>query len=262
MDLESYNIPILLYHHLDPDATESGTVLKPETFERQMALLKKHGYTTVTFDDLIAFVENGKELPKKSVVITFDDGYYSNYEYAFPVLKKHGFKATIFAIGSSIGKTKYKDTQYDIIPHFGKEEINEMVDSGAIDVHSHTFDMHQWSPYEDGGHIRENILQLNAETEEGYRKVLLNDVEKQDGIFEVCGLKKSYVLAFPRGEYSVLANDILTECGYKVTLTIEADHINTIVQKDPSSLINLGRMNIAAGTSDKEILDYCKMNNH
>ena len=93
------NVPILLYHHLSYIEPESGTSLRPDTFAHQMDLLEEHGYTPVDFDDLIAYVEQGVPLPDRAVVITFDDGYLSNYEYAFPVLQEHGYPATIFTIG-------------------------------------------------------------------------------------------------------------------------------------------------------------------
>ncbi len=53
-------------------------------------------------------------------------------------------KATIFAIGVSIGKDTYKDTDHAMTPHFGAAEMQEMVDSGLISIQSHTYDMHQW----------------------------------------------------------------------------------------------------------------------
>lgn len=115
----SATVPILLYHHLDPDQPESETTLHPETFERQMRLLKEQGYTPISFDELIAFVEQGTPLPEKPVMITFDDGYTSNAVYAYPVLRELGFHASIFAIGCSIGHDRYyKDTQYSLTPHF------------------------------------------------------------------------------------------------------------------------------------------------
>ena len=110
-----------------------------------MHLLKEQGYTPISFDELIAFVEQGTPLPEKPVMITFDDGYASNAVYAYPVLRELGFHASIFAIGCSIGHDRYyKDTQYSLTPHFGQDEITEMLRSGLISIGSHTYDMHQW----------------------------------------------------------------------------------------------------------------------
>lgn len=254
-----YKIPILLYHHLSETEAESGTVLSPDRFEAQMQLLYENGYQTVAFEDLIAYVEQGQALPDKAVVITFDDGYYSNYEYAFPILQKYQFKATIFVIGNSIGKDTYKDTGYEMIPHFGASEIHEMTASGLISIHSHTYDMHQWAPYESGEMIRENLLKLSNESVEEYTQAVQSDVENQDKIFAECGLKKSNVLAFPGGLRSEYTNEILISCGYKVTVTTDHTRVNTLVPGNMNSLIDLGRMNVSNQVSGEEILEYCQM---
>lgn len=95
-------------------------------------------------------MEKGEALPEKPVVITFDDGYQSNYEYAYPILKKYGMKATIFVIGSSVGKDEYKDTGLPMLPHFGVSEAREMENSGLISIQSHTYDLHQNGECEKG----------------------------------------------------------------------------------------------------------------
>lgn len=196
----SATVPILLYHHLDPDQPESETTLHPDTFERQMRLLKEQGYTPISFDELIAFVEQGTPLPEKPVMITFDDGYTSNAVYAYPVLRELGFHASIFAIGCSIGHDRYyKDTQYSLTPHFGQTEITEMLDSGLISIGSHTYDMHQWPPYETVKPARENMLPLPGESETEYIDAVQTDAAREAE--NVCGVRNSQArcACFPRG---------------------------------------------------------------
>lgn len=104
LPLEEYTaqVPVLMYHHISEEGNDS-TELSPEAFEAQIAALAEAGYTSVFPEDLAAYVREGKELPEKPIVITFDDGYLSNYEYAYPILKKYGMVATIFVIGSTVG---------------------------------------------------------------------------------------------------------------------------------------------------------------
>jgi len=179
LDLGSVTVPILLYHNLTPEKT-SGSSITVDNFRHQMDLLEEYGFNPVSFEDLISFVNKGVALPENPVVITFDDGYYSNYEYAYPILREKNFKATIFAIGSSVGHmTNYKNTSYPITPHFGESEIREMVASGLISVQSHTYDMHQNANYETGNsRIRENMLPLSGETEQQYSDAVREDTEK------------------------------------------------------------------------------------
>lgn len=253
----SATVPILLYHHLDPDQPESETTLHPETFERQMHLLKEQGYTPISFDELIAFVEQGTPLPEKPVMITFDDGYTSNAVYAYPVLRELGFHASIFAIGCSIGHDRYyKDTQYSLTPHFGQTEITEMLDSGLISIGSHTYDMHQWPPYETVKPARENMLPLPGESETEYIDAVRNDAAREAETFAAFGIPKPDVIAFPEGAHADLTDVVLRECGYKVTLTTDESRVNTVVVGLPQTLIDLGRMTVLPGMTDEQLLQY------
>ncbi|PIU40931.1 MAG: polysaccharide deacetylase [Candidatus Omnitrophica bacterium CG07_land_8_20_14_0_80_42_15] len=100
-----YVVPILGYHRLGYD---SGRLfVTPENFDKQMAYLKNKGYEVISLDELIDGIKSAKRLPHKTVVITFDDGYEDNYHYAYPILKKYKFPATIFLIANRIGKTDY-----------------------------------------------------------------------------------------------------------------------------------------------------------
>lgn len=228
-----------------------------ESTERQMHLLKEQGYTPISFDELIAFVEQGTPLPEKPVMITFDDGYTSNAVYAYPVLRELGFHASIFAIGCSIGHDRYyKDTQYSLTPHFGQDEITEMLRSGLISIGSHTYDMHQWPPYETVKPARENMLPLPGESETEYIDAVRNDAAHEAETFAAFGIPKPDVIAFPEGAHTTLTDVVLRECGYKVTLTTDESRVNTVVVGLPQTLIDLGRMTVLPGMTDEQLLQY------
>lgn len=250
-------IPVLLYHHLSENEPESGTVLHPDTFARHMELLKREGYTPITTDELLAFVDEGIALPDKPVLITFDDGYLSNYELAFPILREYHFPATIFIIGSSVGhKQYYKDTSYALTPHFGQEEIDEMLASGLISFGSHTYDMHQWAPFEETTPARETILPFEGESDEAYTTALTEDATEQAKLFAELGLQEPTVLAFPQGKHVALTDTVLRNCGYRITFTTDASEKNRVVADRPETLIDLGRLNIDETTTDADLLHY------
>ena len=254
---DSVTIPILLYHHLDPELEESDTTLHPERFEAQMRLLKEKGFNTVDFDDLTAFVGHGKPLPENPVIVTFDDGYMSNYTYAFPVLRELEMNAVIFPVGSSVGHDRfYKDTQFELTPHFGQDEIREMLDSGVICFGSHTYDMHQWPPFEEVSPARQNILMLPGESEAEYRQALTADCACQKELFRSLGLSVPTVIAYPMGQYTELSDEIVRACGYTVTLTTDPSRINTVVCGDPESLIDMGRLTVLPEYTDEDLLAY------
>lgn len=236
-------VPVLMYHHL----SESG--LTPERFEQQMSALYGAGYHTVSFQELKAYVEQGASLPEKPVVITFDDGYASNYEYAYPVLQKYGFKATIFAIGVSIGKVTYKDTDTPITPHFTLEQAAEMESSGLITVGSHGYDLHEVEGL-DPEPIRQGALQRDDESEEDYVAFLQEDCRKMR---ELLG-DSALVMAYPYSMRSELCEVVLCQEGVYVTLTTHP-HTNAIVRGLPQCLRQMGRYGVGNDMSGQELLE-------
>ena len=252
----SAQVPILMYHHLSEDVTNSEMV-SPEQFEAQIRALSEAGYTGVSFDELQAYVLRGAPLPEKPVVITFDDGYESNYTLAYPILQKYGMKATIFAIGVSFGKDHYKDTDYAITPHFGAAEAAEMAASGLISVQSHTYDMHQWPPYESGSAVRENILPLPGEGEEAYVQALTEDFTRSRALLEDAAGQPVDVLAYPAGQYSTLAQVTLQSLGVHVTLSTNPG-VNTVVRGLPQTLYAMLRFGITEDVTPEALLDMIR----
>lgn len=252
----STQVPILMYHHLSEDVTNSEMV-SPEQFEAQIRALAEAGYTGISFDELQAYVLRGEPLPEKPVVITFDDGYRSNYTLAYPILQKYGMKATIFAIGVSFGKDHYKDTDYTITPHFGADEAAEMTASGLISIQSHTYDMHQWPPYETGSAVRENILQLLGESEESYVQALTEDFTRSRALLEDATGQPVDVLAYPAGQYSTLAQVTLQSLGVHVTLSTNPG-VNTVVKGLPQTLYAMLRFAITEDISPEALLDMIR----
>lgn len=252
---EGVVVPVLLYHHFD----ERGGGVTPETFDLHMRTLSEAGYEAVTFDQLVAYVEEGVALPERPVCITIDDGYLSNYEIAWPILERYHMKATIFLIGSSVGDAKYyKDTDFPITPHFTWEQGKEMVESGAVDLQCHTYDLHQWAPYEKGEEIRENMLPLEDETDQTYAEALIEDLETFQTEYKREMGKRSYVLAYPGGQYSELTEEIVHDQGFSVTVTSDAMRENRIITGSPESLYELGRKSVEEDVTAEQLLQMVR----
>jgi len=99
-----YTVPILTYHRF---GYENDTLfVTPENFSKQMDYLKSKGYHVISLSELAEGIKNSRKFPHNTVVITIDDGYKDNFIYAYPILKKHNFPATIFIIPSHIGNKK------------------------------------------------------------------------------------------------------------------------------------------------------------
>ncbi len=250
-DKITFDVPILMYHHFDP--VESGAAtMTVAAFEAQIAVLADAGYTAVTLHDLVSFVDEGTPLPEKAIVITFDDGYMSNYEYALPILEKYGMCATVFAIGYSFGCDTYKETGVPIIPHFGENEALAMVNSGVFDVQSHTYDMHQSEAIE-GESARISVLPLEGESTADYEAALREDIRKSISLLEGVTGEEVFALAYPRGYYNSTAQRIFAEEGIRVTLTTE-EGVNTVVFGEPESLYGLKRYNVDESMTPENLL--------
>ena len=246
-ETKQQRVGILMYHLTEADSAES--------FAHQMQLIRDCGFTPVSLDALHDYVYYGTPLPEKAVAITFDDGYLSNYEVAYPILQQYQYPATIFAIGCSIGHYQYyKDTLFELNPHFGQPEIDEMRASGLISIHSHTYDMHQWAPFESGDRVRDNMLMLPGETPEEYEACIRRDVALQDETFAGFGLPQSRFLAFPEGARTRLTDAVLMDCGFEMTFATLSAQENILVQGLPQSLLDLRRRAVSKQTGDEQFV--------
>lgn len=109
-------VPILMYHYLstppeDADIYRVDLSVSPDSFREQLSYLRDNGYSTIDFYDLSRAITNQGDLPEKPIILTFDDGYIDNYEYAFPILQEHGFIATFFIVTDFVdkGRAGYMD---------------------------------------------------------------------------------------------------------------------------------------------------------
>jgi len=120
--------PILLYHHIDPEQTNPRYNVLPEVFAAQMQALDDWGYTTITAKQLIKAITKGEALPPRPIVITFDDGHYSVYEYAFPIMQEHGFFGVTYIVANRLKSYGFT----------GAPQLEEMISAGW-EVGSHSY---------------------------------------------------------------------------------------------------------------------------
>lgn len=251
---EVAQVPILMYHHFtrDPKNNTASTAYI-EDFRAHIVALAQDGWTAVSYQDLMDYVNNGVPLPEKPIVIALDDGYRSNLDLALPILLENNFCATISVIGCSVGKTTYKDTDSSIIPHFTFEYVAPFVAAGILDVQSHSYDMHQ-SPSLDGPNCRTGVLQMEGESDEDYAAAFTADFLRSKEQLESALGVECQVFTYPYGLWNDRTEEILQSLGVQVTVTIDPG-VNAIVQGDPQSLYHLKRINVPGGMTAQELLD-------
>ncbi|MGM8215857.1 S-layer homology domain-containing protein [Bacillaceae bacterium W0354] len=223
-DLAVDGIPVLLYHHLlkDEENTNKSNkmIITSEQFEEQMEVLHEHGYETITLQELYQYINNEIPLPAKSVVITFDDGLKSNFEYAYPILKKYGFKANIFLITRWI---RNEASEWNPLSKHHQYLSWEEVEHGSDVFHygSHTHMLHSLN-----GDRKSYLVAYPKER-------VVEDLKQSASLID----SEFLTFAYPFGQYTADTKDILKELNVKMAFSTK--HGRVLPNDDPYELKRL-----------------------
>lgn len=240
-------VPIIMYHSLLKDTSlQNDYTISPMLFEADLKYLKENNYTSVTVADLIDYVYNDKDLPEKCIMLTFDDGYYNNYYYAFPLLKKYEFKAVISPIAAM---TEIFTETSDISVSYGHisvDNIKEMVESGYVEIQNHSYDMHRLKP-------RMGVNKKKGEAFDSYKSNIEKDIiTAQNYLKDNTGISPQ-CFVYPFGSKCEETEKIIKELGFKCTLTCTEEP--NYISKSEDSLINLGRYRRDNGESMEALIN-------
>ena len=183
-------VPILEYHIVASRTADDGYEYNVPTkdFREQMDYLLQEGYTAITMLDYMKARKGKTELPEKPIILTFDDGYESNYYEMLPILEERKMKAVVYMITNRIGTKGY----------LSWEQLREMQERG-IEIGSHTA----------------NHLPLTS----------LGEKEREDEIIlskllmEWNGIKTVFSLSYPNGKYDKKLPEILKKYDYLNAVT-------------------------------------------
>ena len=240
---DGVELPVIMYHSMLKEQKRLGKyVVSPDTFESDLRYLQANGYCTVTVQDLVDYVSTQRPLPRKPVMLTFDDGYYNNYTYAYPLAKKYGAKLVIAPIGYYTDLFSKGDADHPNYSHLTWDEISEMMSSGLVEFQNHSYNLHGTSP-------RLGAKKLRWESEPAYVALLRGDVGKmQEEMKENTGYSPA-AFVYPYGASSKESDPILRQMGFQATFTC-TEKINMIC-KDPACLYSLGRFLRPSGISSE-----------
>jgi peptidoglycan/xylan/chitin deacetylase (PgdA/CDA1 family) len=167
--------------------------MSPYEFQRQVEYLRKK-YTIVSLNEIMDFVEGKRGLPKKTVAITFDDGYDDNYFVAYPYLRRYDLPATIFVATDFNQKTTLADGRTVFAKMLSWNEIKEMSQNG-ITIGAHTL-THRDLMNMDLEEIRKEIFRSKEE------------IERQIG-------KRVDYFAYPFGRYNDETLKLVRTLGFR-----------------------------------------------
>lgn len=246
--LTAVTVPIIMYHGILQNSASQGLyVISPTEFEEDLKTLCDSGCTTVVIQDLIDFVYNGKPLPKNPIVITFDDGYYNNYVYAYPLLKKYNCKMVLSPVCAFVDK--YTLSQ-DLSPAYGIctwQILREMEKSGVAELQNHSYDMHTTSR-------RMGIKKRQDESEESYNKLITEDLTAAQKCFEEHTQKTPTTFTYPFGAVCPQAKKIVKAMKFKCSLSC-TEKTNLITQGDKDCLYDLGRFLRSSSKTSKSFFE-------
>lgn len=234
-------VPIIMYHSILKDPATAGTyTLSPAALESDLSYLKQRGYETITVSDLLTYVQEGTPLPSKPVMITFDDGFYNNYVYAYPLLKEKNMKAVISIIGNQTRIFTENGEENAYWSYLTSARCKEMIASDTIEIQNHSYDLHTIGN-------RRGCLRERGEDETGYQEFLKDDAMKTQQLLEQSELPAPKCYTYPFGYASKESEAVLKTVGFQCTLGCE-EGMN-LVTRDPDSLFLMKRYNRPSGIS-------------
>ena len=197
-------IPVITFHRLVPDNIkntlykDSQWVGSIDVFEDMMKYLYDNNFNTISSSEFVDWYNGKIELPRKSILITFDDGFYEDYYLVYPILKKYNFKAISFLVGSRINNITDDYNPNSKKQHFiGQDVIDKVkIEYPNWEFQSHSYNLHK---YNNGKHQIE--LSSNYEIYEDILKT------KKFGF---------NVFAYPFGDYNDYIMKALEENNYDV----------------------------------------------
>lgn len=193
-------VPVLCYHRFSEGGSDNLMVVSRASFRQQMQYLKDNGYNVITLAQLDGFLHGELPIPPRSVVITMDDGFRSAYEIAYPILREFNFPATFFIYTDFVGPRLALDWP----------AIAELQNTGLIDIQSHSKSHTSFAP-----------TPAEDNDRAAYQRRLQDEIETPQRILEQrLGTPIRY-LAYPYGDTSANAIDILAGGTHRLALTVE-----------------------------------------
>lgn len=241
---EAVKLPILMYHSVVKDTSKAGEyIIDIQQVKQDILYLKERGYETVSVSDVIQYVNDEGELPEKPVMLTFDDGFYNNYLYVYPVLQETGSCAVISIVGAFSEEFSKSGQKNEYGSYLTYDMMREMEASGLVEIGNHSYDFHSLDK-------RKGCLRKRGENAEVYKSIFINDTMKVQELLLQNGVTTPRFYTYPFGILNGETEEYLAELGFECTLGCQ-EGINYIT-KNPDCLYQLKRYNRGYGTSSEE----------
>jgi peptidoglycan/xylan/chitin deacetylase (PgdA/CDA1 family) len=194
-------LPILTYHKVDTVRELSVNCISPKIFEKQIRFLAECGYQSISPELMVATVRSDGKFPEKPILITFDDGYENFYNYAYPIMKKYGYTATVFLLAGYIELMNFWDVKlgWRRFRHLTLSQIQDLSKEGfCFGSHgvNHLFLTHQ----------NDSTVKFEIQTSKSILETLLQ--------------KPIHFFAYPYGDYDFKTARLVQESGYMAAFSL------------------------------------------
>ncbi len=212
----SRDLAVVMYHSILADESKCGKyVITPELLESDLAYLRDNGYDFVSLEEIINYVAGVGSLPQKPVLLTFDDGYYNNYSYVFPLLEEYDAHAVISPVGAwSDEFSREGAVLNNNYSYLTWDNIREMSYSGRVEFGNHTYDLHTAGS-------RHGADILWGETPEHYFNTVGEDILKLQDLLTLHTDISPVCFTYPFGFYGEQSENLITQLGFAVSLSCE-----------------------------------------
>lgn len=216
-------VPILLYHNLTRDASQTNALTcTDEKFRADLAYLTEQGYTSILPSELVEMAAGSKPWPEKPVLITFDDGYLSNYQLAYPILQEAGHKAVICLITANVGRRN--DAIDPEVGFLSWAQAAEMEAGGVVEMGSHSYDLH--NPETGGVYVAEKgyangIARRSGEEKQDYEARIYADLTATQREMQAHLGHSAIFFAYPYGQQDQWFLPLAEQCDILVTVTTQ-----------------------------------------
>lgn len=230
--------------------------ISTERLEEHFKFFKQNGYTPISLKQYDNYLKGKAKLPKKPIILTFDDGRESMYTHIYPLLKKYDYPAVFAIILSYMDKDILPTT--DIKKMVSWQELKEMQDSGLVEIASHTYDLHNFIVSNKYGDKQQNVITINwhndnYETEMAFNQRIDEDMQIGNDIFIKNMGNSSNILVWPYGAYNDYAINSAKKVGYKYQMMLNDD-----VNLQDDTLFS--RYIIYGNPTDEELLQMLEHN--
>lgn len=237
-------LPVVMYHEVCHSAEDVDEyTVSAAQLEEDLEALLAAGFAPVRLSEVLDYVQRGGPLPRRPVLLVFDDGGAGVAHWGLPVLKKYGVPAVVSVIGDAAAGTQGEAGEY-----LTWSQLAALEDTGLVELQSHSASLHTYD--------RPGVKRLDGESEEDHAALLTADLRRMRAMADEAGASLLPAFAYPYGALDPNAEKALRAAGIQATMTSE-EHLNRLTLS-PECLFGLGRFERTGFMSTAQLLEKLK----